>query len=436
MACKFFGFGLRAVVSVSMAVTALAFRPATPAAAAWLSPEKQLTTNAAYTGMPDISGTKIVYSDYRNQHEVGDPDDPDILYDIRLLDLKTGKDRNLTPKHSAYGDAVISGNRVVWTDYGNGKSTFGIWYHNLSNGTHKRLLSGSQPRIDGTRMCFDKGRRIYVYSFSTRKTTVVSPKNMNAGACDISGTTVVWQGYFKGATRTDVFSYNLSTKKRSQLTKSPADPGLPRIDGKLVVWMDDRNSADNADIYSYNLSTHKESPVAIAADMQGFPAVSAGRVVWQDNRNGGNSDIYLYDVAPGVETRVSKSDSGWNAAVSGNRIVYQYEKSGQSHVFLSTITPPVVKAGAPKSVAKGSTPHVSGTLMTAGSLPIAGKQVQLQYSSNGSTWHAGTTALTNIEGKFTITGPAIVKATYFRVRFVGTTDFAPAVSGKAKVKVT
>jgi len=434
MASKFSGFVVRAVVSVALAVTALALRPATPAAAAWLSSEKALTTGVAYAGFPDISGIRVVYSDHRNQHEVGDPDDPDILYDIRVRDLKTGKDRILTPKHSAYEDAVISGNRVIWTDYGNGTSTFGIWYHNLSNGTHKRLVSGSMPKIDGIRLCYEKNQRIYVYNFSTRKAKAISPKNMLAGACDISGTTVIWQGYLKGATAIDqLYSYNLSTRKQTQLTQGPAKPSLARIDGKLVAWMDERNAATENDIYMYNLGTHTESPVAIAAGFQGFVAVSAGRIIWQDERNEG---IYLYDVASGVTTPVTAATSYyWNAAISGNRIVYQDDKAGSDQVYLRTITPPTVKAGAPKTVAKGAKPLVSGTLLTSGGVGISGKSVQLQFSSNGSTWHSGAVSLTNIDGKFTITGPAITKATYFRVRFAGSSDFAPAVSGKTRVKV-
>jgi beta propeller repeat protein len=257
---------------------------------------------------------------------------------------------------------------------------------------------------------------------------------MIAGACDISGTTVIWQGFLKGGTAIDqLFSYNLGTKKRTQLTKSPARPSLARIDGKLVAWMDERNAATHLDVYRYNLGTHIESPVAIAAGLQGFVAVSAGRIVWQDERNDG---IYLYDVASGVATPVTTTGYYWNAAISGNRIVYQDDKAGADQIYLRTITPPLVRAGAPKSVAKGAMPLVSGTLRTSGGVPVSGKTVQLQYSGNGSTWHNGATSLTSVEGKFTITGPAITKATYFRVRFAGSSDFAPAVSGRFKVTVT
>jgi beta propeller repeat protein len=283
-------------------------------------------------------------------------------------------------------------------------------------------------------MCYEKARRIYVYNFSTRKAKAISPKNMIAGACDISGTTLIWQGYLKGATANDqLYSYNLSTKKQTQLTKSPAKPSLARIEGKLVAWMDERNAATYDDIYMYNLGTHTESPVVIAAGFQGFVAVSAGRITWQDERNDG---IYLYDVASGVATPVTSTGYYWNAAISGNRIVYQDDKAGADQVYLRTITPPVVKAGAPKSVAKGATPLVAGTLLTSGGVPLSGKAVRLQYSSNGSTWHAGAASLTNIDGKFTISGPSITKATYFRVLFAGSSDFAPAVSAKVKVKVT
>jgi hypothetical protein len=75
---------------------------------------------------------------------------------------------------------------------------------------------------------------------------------------------------------------------------------------------------------------------------------------------------------------------------------------------------------------------VSGTLSWAGS-GVFNKSVTVQYSTNNKTWHTGATALTNLEGHFSVTGPVVTKTTWLRVQFAGGADFAPAMSAKLKV---
>jgi beta propeller repeat protein len=417
-----------------LAGTTLWFGPPTPAAAAWLGPEQQLTSTTWFKSNPDVSGAKLVYSDYRKQHDVGDPNDPDTLYDIRVRDLKTGKEKVLTPKHDAYEDAVISGNRVVWLS-SNGKK-WSLWYHNLSTGTHKKLpfLSG-EYRIDGKRLCYTgTNQRIYVYNFSTKSRKAVSPKGQNAAACDISGSTVVWQ-VSTGAPNFAIYAYDLGTKKLTQVSTVVADAELPRVDGSIVVWADNRDGLLNDDVFAYDLATHTERRITSDPHSQSYPTVSAGRVVYQDDRTG-NGQLYLYDLATGVETRVTNnSGSTWNAAISGNRIVYEDTRTNAIQLYLSTITPPVVTISGTTSVPKGMTPALTGTIKDANGNAIAGCTLRLEYSTNGKTWTSGGTSDSTMGGMFAIVGPAISKATWFRARFDGSVDYAPAVSAKVKVKV-
>lgn len=88
--------------------------------AGWFLPEQRLSTNAQR--WPEVSGTRVVFEDYRNRHDVGDVNDPTTLYDIRVLDLKTMHSKNLTPYHTAVGRPAMSGDRVVWGTTGTGRS--------------------------------------------------------------------------------------------------------------------------------------------------------------------------------------------------------------------------------------------------------------------------------------------------------------------------
>lgn len=403
--------------------------------AAWLGQESRVTTNPAFQTWPELSGTKLVYQDYRNVREVGDPNDPDQLYDIRVRDLTSGKDRNLTPHHTAIGRPAISGNKVVWNDYGYGRARGGIYYHNLATGTHKRLPvpGGAELEISGNRICYEASNRIYVYDLKTRVATPVSPARGSAGACDISGTKVVWQDHRSG-TDFDIYSYDLATRIETRLTKDPTDQGLPKISGNNVVWHDQRNGALNTDIYLYNLATKVETRVTDAAGLQWFPNVSGNRIVWMDERNG-DTDVYLYDAVTKVETRVTDNPfwSG-NPVVSGGRIVYEDNRGGDLNLYLRVVTVPKVGVVAPAAVDYGNEPVVTGTLAAADGTPVAGQQVQLEYSTDRGVWHAGNAATTSVVGAFSVNGPALTAVNWLRVRYAGSTDYPAAVSAELRVR--
>lgn len=84
----------------------------------------QLTTNTAEQGSPDVSGTKVVWVDYRNGNA-----------DIYMYDVATGVEVPICTNSADQTEPRISGNRVVWTDYRNGATTPEIYMAVISSST-------------------------------------------------------------------------------------------------------------------------------------------------------------------------------------------------------------------------------------------------------------------------------------------------------------
>jgi beta propeller repeat protein len=403
----------------------------------WLLPEKQVTTNTEWQRWPEVSGTKVVFEDYRDQREVGDPYDPDTLFDIYVLDLNTMQEKNLTPYHTATGKPAISGNYVVWTDYGHGSAQGGIYFHDLSKGTTRRLpiSSGREVEISGSRVTYEAFRgnwRVYVFDIKTNTEKRITTDDAIPGAPDISGTKVVWQDFRDG--NHEIYAYDLATGNETRVTNNPGRQTLPRISGNRIVWIDDRNGPLNDDIYLYDLGTETELQVTDAPGTQWFPAVSSGRVVWLDERNG-NTDIYLYDVATGVETQVTSDPSyQGNVAIAGNRIVYEDYRRSDPDIYLTEIAAPKFSAASRSVIPYGTQAKVTGKLLSATGVPMSGKTVQIEVSKDKKTWTRGGTATTTASGAYSLLSTRFATRRYLRVRFSGDTDFPAAVSNTVLVK--
>ncbi|MGC3994895.1 MAG: hypothetical protein QM779_12405 [Propionicimonas sp.] len=377
------------------------------ASADWLGNERMVTAGGTTEQWPQLSGSRVVYTAV----------DSSSGQDVRVRDLATGADRVLTPDHSATGRAAISGSRVVWTD------ATGVRYVNLDAADAPLLLAAgaTDPSIAGTRVCYTAADRIHVYNLRTGADRVVSPATASAATCDISGDVVVWADDRTGAAQ--VYALDLATDVETPVTSTPSQPSGPRVDDGLVVWQ------DGDGVYALDLATQERTTVATAAGARSTPEVSDGRIVWADGRFGhGDTEVFLYDVASGVEVQVTRGD-GWTGSptISGTRVLYADAVAGGTRLVQRSITPPrlVVGLGAiDETGGKGVTGRLTGT----GAVPVVGVDVTLESSPDGSTWTDAATVVTAGDGSFEFALPAGQDATHLRVRFASTPDFAPAVS--------
>jgi beta propeller repeat protein len=408
------------------------FGCAAPASADWLGREHQLTTGTAIQDSPQLSGWRLAYADHRFERTVGQGASTETLFDVRVRDLISGSDLNLTPGHTALGRPAISGNRVVWSDYGNGTNR-GFRYRNLSTGQQRRLNAspGTQPRLSGDLLCYEYQGRIHVHTLGTGRDVVVSPVGASASACDISGRIVVWQDVRNGHDA-DIYAYDLDLRKETRLTSTSTDETHPRIDAGLVAWQDAVDTT-NSDIYAEDLATGLVTQVTSEESVQRFADVADGRIVWMDEGDGrDNSEIYLYDVASRVTTRVTRHD-GWssNPTVSGDRIAYQDSRADGSNIFLRTVTPPMLSVG--RVPGPTTHPQVSGRLVGADGTPVTAETVVAETSGDGRVWMPGATAVTDQSGGFTIDVDARAGDVDVRVRFAGTPEYPAAASATVTV---
>ena len=280
------------------------------------STESKITDNKSDQSNPAISGDKIVWQDYRN----GKPD-------IYMYDLTTKTETRTTTSIAQPSSPAISGDKIVWQDYRNGNPD--IYMHDLTTKTESRITTSIaqayNPAVSDDKIVWRDYRNgnfdIYMYDLTTGTETQITDNLSSQDSPAISGDKIVWQDNRDyAAMGSDIYMYDLTTHTESAIT-TPGDQYSPAISGDKIVWEDYRNG--NPDIYMYDLLTSTETQITTAVTSQDNPAISGGKIVWQDDRNG-NRDIYMYDLVTHVESPVATAPgSQASPAISGDRVVWE-----------------------------------------------------------------------------------------------------------------
>ncbi|MHB1389976.1 MAG: hypothetical protein ACYCXF_01915 [Thermoleophilia bacterium] len=318
----------------------LAFCVLAPAATQWTA--TPVVSDIADQVNPAISGSRVVWQDFRNKAS-GCPTAQNCqAADIFVKDLNGGAEQRLTTTPNGL-DPDISGNLVTWRDWDTGK----IVVYNLTDSTKINAST-----VGGT-------------------VQQVTPA--------ISGNRVVWADYRNSSDYGDIYMRDLATGADVAvalgdplLAKPQRDKRNPDIDGNIVVWEDWRNAFQDAqgwwhnpDIYAKDVVSGTVYPVCTNTDDQYSPVVSGTRVFWQDYRNG-NWDIYMKDLATGVETRLTTNtqQQSWPSA-DGDFVVFKDTRNGNEDIYLKRISTGVEQMISADPVTNSSAlqklPVISGT---------------------------------------------------------------------------
>ena len=248
-----------------------------------------ITTAAGDQAWPAVSGSTVVWADYRNGFGSDDVDAPPA--DVVAHDLATGTDTTIRAAAAAFCFPRVSGRTVVWAD-----SRHGIYNYD-----------------------------IYGYDLATKREFPICLASGQQGLPRVSGSIVVWaDDRNSGTTGADIYGYDLSTKREFPICTAPGDQIHPVVSGSIVVWVDHRDDDGSTDIYGYDLSTKREFPICTDPGDQAEPDVSGSVVVWEENvLNAGG--VFGYDVTTHrrfVICRGTNADVYLSPAISSNTVVF------------------------------------------------------------------------------------------------------------------
>ena len=128
--------------------------------------------------------------------------------------------------------------------------------------------------------------------------------------------------------------YNVTTEDTRYIPTSKTPVSFD-IDGDWIAWSngeyDSLNNRPISNVYLYNIVRGQETRVTSSYSASN-PSVNGGKVVYQDDRNG-NFDIYLYDIAGGRETVLcSESHDQTFPSIDSDTVVWQDYRLGHERV--------------------------------------------------------------------------------------------------------
>lgn len=223
----------------------------------------------------------------------------------------------------------ISGTKVVWQDFRNG--VWDIYVKDAGSGVSERIpgtsASRQRPAIGGNIVVWqdkrNNGWEIYGYNLTTLQEIPIAAGAGDKECPTISGDWVAWQDKRNG--NWDIFAKNITTGEMLQITSHERDQLHPALNGTTLVWEDYRHGL--GEIYAYDLTSRTERQVASSIAEIFGPAQSGQTTVWADRRNG-QADIY--SLTPGrTATRLTYGTGDHTqAALNSDLLVYtDYEAS-------------------------------------------------------------------------------------------------------------
>ena len=216
--------------------------------------------------------------------------------EIYMLNIQTGRTRQLTDDGVKKYSPVMSDRYVAWTEH-----------HSPTK------LAVRSPSSDIVVLDLESGAR--------RRITDVPAQRSQL---DMHGHRLVWTENRHTGGGSDIYAHDLESKEEIPIAVRPGYQGQPNIYGDIVVWTDNRDSpilgtpregcsncADNRrDIYLYDFTTGHERKVVSTGALNASPSVHGNNLVWLGyTTEPVSASVHLLDLETGVETEISKVDA-------------------------------------------------------------------------------------------------------------------------------
>jgi beta propeller repeat protein len=281
---------------------------------------KEIAQPNRITGGYDISGTKVVWSQYSDEGEDGKDYsyDESTNTDIYLYDISVDSTIQITTNIAGQIAPDIWGDYIVWQDNRND------------------TIHDNNPEWD-----------IYLYYIPTKEEKLITTAKGIHTNPQVSDNIVVWEDgrNFTGESiirwgsnvpenNTDIFLYNIITEEEKAVATGDLQEGNPCVSGNYIVWEDRNKNRFEADIYLYDIEKNKTRRITDDKYNQAYPRIFDHYIVWMDERNGistndviinnkvPNSDIFLYDIDQRREYLLTGEEPQIMPAISENYIAF------------------------------------------------------------------------------------------------------------------
>ena len=300
-----------------------------------VGPETQVTTDPLDQFDPAISGSLVVYSDRRGAHA-----------DVWVHDVVT--DVAAPVSGVPDGDQLlsdVSGNVVVFTDYGTGQAT--IWACKWNGSACPAELVVDQPgnqrrpAVFGSLIVYEDDRNenydIYLYDMDTGVETQITDDPSHQRKPDIFGNRIVWEDYRNGNADVYTCEWDGAQCANEPVTLDPAQDVDPAVFGDWVAF--GSNRASIGDIWAVNLAEGTTPiPVTSGEDYERNPDVS-GTYVAYETYEAGDSNINLYDLATGTDWILTVDPAEqYLHAISGTRVVFTDNRNDNLDIYMVELT--------------------------------------------------------------------------------------------------
>jgi len=278
----------RVAAAVAAAALVVAMMATAAGAAGSVSPQ---TIGGFNPERPVVSGTRVVWSDFRLGRS-----------ELWVYDDSTKKSRQLTTIAGDKTQPAISGDNIVFVLF---DRTTGadIYLYNLTSGAVRPLTqaAGDQtnPTISGRWVAWEDfgggySSKIAGYDLQNNtNVTVDGTASLSQGRSPMrrrpqaAGDVVVYESAVYGQ-QSNVLSFNFVTRAQSVVASSSSDERMPATDGRWVAWMQNSGSA-GYNVMAKNLATGQSVVVAADPGEQSVPSVGNGVAYWVDMARGGKS---------------------------------------------------------------------------------------------------------------------------------------------------
>lgn len=233
--------------------------------------------------------------------------------------------RILTRDLAAQIEPAISGTRVVFTDFRNGQADIYLWDLGVEPNLETRLTNGIQdersPDIFGTTVVYvdlgpdTGGGDIYALGIiGGGRTPVAVESRSRQGRPAIRGTLVAWEDDRDG--NPEIYARDLATGVTRRLTNTPEYAEMePAVDRGRVVYSR-RAPNGTCQIVLTDFATLESRTLTDAATCFRRPDIERNFVVY-DGTPDRTQDIFVHDLRTGTETRVVLAGIQRDAHISG-----------------------------------------------------------------------------------------------------------------------